>query len=186
METNTVDSINTVYAWLTLFAIFSGPVIAVLLTRWIDARSEDRGRKMLVFRNLMQTRGIRLDPAHVAALNIVEVEFYKSSNISDAFRAYIKHLMSAMPPVADQKAFFAEQNDLLIDLIFKIGKELKLDFDKRDLEKFSYVPQGWEDDQTLQRKNANLLSQILSGQRPIAVSNHFSGTSPFPDPPQRE
>ena len=177
---------NTVYAWLTLFAIFSGPVIAVLLTRWIDARSEDRARKMQVFKNLMQTRGIRLDPAHVAALNIVEVEFYKNSMIREAFRNYIRHLAAAMPPVADQAAFFEERNDLLFDLVFKIGKELKLDFDKRDLEKFSYVPRGWEDDQTLQRQNAHLLSQILSGQRPIAVSNHFSGSSPFPEPPKND
>ena len=49
---------SDIYAIATLLAIVLGPVLAVLITRHVDSRSESHGRKLNVFRNLMQTRGL--------------------------------------------------------------------------------------------------------------------------------
>ena len=67
---------ETWYALATLAAIALGPIISVIVTRILDNYREKRQRRMQVFRDLMQTRGVRLDPIHVAALNVVEIEFY--------------------------------------------------------------------------------------------------------------
>lgn len=173
-------------SWLaiaTLIAIFLGPVIAVAMTRILDERSERRKRKFEVFRNLMQTRGIRLDPIHVAALNILEIEFYNEPSVRSAYTDYIAHLSAPMPNVSEQDKFFAQRSDLFMGLLHKMGVALKFQFDKRDLERLSYVPQGWDADHTLQRKNAALLGQILNGERAIPVTNVIIGPSPFPEPP---
>lgn len=174
------------YALATLAAIALGPIIAVLATRLLDRSRESRRRRMDVFRNLMQTRGVRLDPVHVAALNVVEIEFYKDRQVRQAFQSYIHHLSSPMPAVEEQDRFFDQRSDLFMNLLSEIGSSVGLTFDKRDLERLSYVPQAWDSDQNIQRKNTEMLNQLLSGQRPLAVTHFSGGQSPYPEPPKLE
>lgn len=177
---------ETWYALATLAAIVLGPIIAILVTRLLDRNREMQWRRMDVFRNLMQTRGIRLDPIHVAALNVVEIEFFNDQKVRQAFQLYIKHLSSPQPAVGEHDRYFAQRSDLFMDLLSEIGSSVGLTFDKRDLERLSYVPQGWDSDQTMQRRNAEMLGQLLSGQRPLPIT-HFTGAqSPYPEPPKIE
>ncbi len=177
---------ETWYALATLAAIALGPIIAVVVTRLLDRNREKRQRRMDVFRSLMQTRGVRLDPVHVAALNVVEIEFYKDQEVRKAFQSYIQHLSSPMPAVGEQARFFAQRSDLLMDLLSEIGLSVGLTYDKRDLERLSYVPQGWDSDQTMQRRNAEMLGQLLSGQIAIPITHFTGGQSPYPEPPKLE
>jgi hypothetical protein len=169
---------------VTIVAIFLGPVFSVLVTRFIDKQRENKARRLKVFQDLMQTRGLRLDPLHVAALNVVELEFYHAEKVREAFRNYISHLGAPMPEQqSEQNRFFEQRSDLFIVLLSEIGKILNYHFDKRDLERNSYVPQGWDTDQSLQRRNAQLLNAILSGQRPLPIGNFLAKDSPYPEPP---
>lgn len=171
------------YALATLIALFVGPISAVLVTRKVDEYAGKYERKLNVFRSLMQTRGIRLDPVHVAALNTVEIEFYKISSVRSSFKAYVDHLGAPLPEEKQQERFFEQRTDLFTTLIFEMGKSLKYQFDKRDLERLSYVPLGWNADQTLHRNNSQLLNQLLSGGRPLPVTTFLSSHSPYPEPP---
>lgn len=174
------------YAIATLAAIVVGPILAVLVTRVLDRAGEKRRRKFEVFKSLMQTRGLRLDPVHVAALNVVEIEYYNEKEVRDAFRAYVEHLSAPMPAVEEQPRFFDQRSDLFMNVLSKMGSVLKLQFDKRDLERLSYVPQGWDNDQALQRRNMQLLGQVLGGERAIPVTSILPGPSPYPEPPKLE
>lgn len=174
------------YALATLAAIALGPIIAVIVTRVLDRTAEKRRRRLDVFRNLMQTRGVRLDPVHVAALNVVEIEFYKDKNVRRAFQSYIQHLSAPMPVVAEQNRFFEQRSDLFMDLLSEIGSSVGFIFDKRDLERLSYVPQGWDSDQNMQRRNAEMIGQLLSGQRAMPITHFTGGQSPYPEPPRIE
>lgn len=174
------------YALATLAAIVLGPIIAVVITRMLDRSAEKRRRRLDVFRNLMQTRGVRLDPVHVATLNLVEIEFYKDDDVRRAFQTYIQHLSSPMPVVAEQDRFLAQRLDLFVNLLSEIGSSVGLSFDKRDLERLSYVPQGWDSDQNMQRRNAEMLGQLLSGQRAMPITHFTGGKSPYPEPPKIE
>ena len=177
---------ETWYALATLAAILLGPIIAVAVTRLLDGSREKEKRRLDVFRNLMQTRGVRLDPVHVAALNVVEIEFYKDKQVRAAFQTYIQHLSAPMPAVAEQDRFFDQRSDLFMQLLSEIGSAVGFSFDKRDLERLSYVPQGWDSDRNAQRRNAEMLGQLLSGQRALAIT-HFTGSqSPYPEPPSIE
>lgn len=129
---------------------------------------------------------MRLDPVHVAALNIVEIEFYKDKEVREAFQAYIQHLSSPMPVVAEQDRFFDQRSDLFMDLLSEIGSSVGFRFDKRDLERLSYVPKGWDSDMSLQRRNSEMLGQVLSGQRELPITQFTGGQSPYPDPPAIE
>ena len=177
---------ETWYALATLAAITLGPIIAVLVTRLLDSSREKQRRRLDVFRNLMQTRGVRLDPVHVSALNIVEIEFYKDGRVRQAFQSYIQHLSSPMPEVREQERYFEQRSDLFMNLLFEVGSSVGLAFDKRDLERLSYVPQGWDSDQSMQRKNAEMLGQLLSGQRAIPITHTMVTQSPYPEPPRIE
>ena len=174
------------YALATLAAIALGPIIAVIVTRVHDRIAEKRRRRLDVFRNLMQTRGVRLDPVHVAALNVVEIEFYKDKDVRDAFQSYIQHLSAPMPDVAEQDRFLEQRSDLFTDLLFKIGSSVGFSFDKRDLERRGYAPQGWNSDQNMQRRNAEMLGQLLSGQSALPITYFTGEQSPYPEPPMTE
>lgn len=172
-------------SWLTLAAILVGPIAAVLATRLLDKRAETKRRKYDLFKALMQTRGIRLDPTHVAALNIIELEFYNKPDVRKAFQDYIEHLYEPEPQVSDedQNHYYNRRSDLFMELMYQVGREVGYNFDKRELDRRSYVPRGWGDDQDMARSNAHLLNQLLQGQRPIPVTNFLSHTNPYPPPP---
>jgi hypothetical protein len=177
---------ETWYLLATLGAILLGPILAVLITRFNDSRSEKRNRQVSVFRNLMQTRGTRLDPLHVSSLNLIDVEFYHDSAVRTAFRAYMEHLSAPMPVVTEQDRFFERRHDLFLTLLASIGKCVGYYFDKHDLDRLSYSPEGWNSDQVLQRRNTTMLSELLSGQRSLPVSAFAPANNPFPSPPEIE
>lgn len=171
-------------AILTLVAIVVGPIVAVLLTWLLNRKYRAHDRKLKIFRDLMQTRGIRVDPQHVAALNVIELEFYDKPLIRQSFKEYIDHLRTPIPNrEADLEQLIGKRSELLMELLCKIGAEVGYRFDKMELDRRSYAPNVWEDDQWLQRRNAQLLSAILSGERPVPVMN-FLTASPYPEPPE--
>lgn len=175
-----------VYSLATLVAILVGPIMAVVVTRKLDAQAETRRRKFELFKDLMQTRGIRLDPIHVAALNIVELEFYDHPKVRAEFKKYIEHLSSPAPNgnQDDLNRYYDQRSDQFMELIYEIGIVLGYKFDKRELDRRSYVPKGWNDDQFMQRKNASMINQLLEGQRALPITNLLSRQNPFPEAPQ--
>ena len=58
-------------------AMLLGPILAVQIQKFLEARRELRRAQMNLFHTLMQTRGNRRDPAHIGALNSIDVLFHK-------------------------------------------------------------------------------------------------------------
>lgn len=169
---------------LTILAIVLGPILAVAIDRVQQRWTDTRRRRLDIFRDLMRTRKARLDPLHVGALNLVDLEFFGREKVITALRAYLHHLSLPMPMPEGQDTFFEHRNDLLVGLLHEIGVELGYKYDKRDLDKFSYGPVGWNDDQDVQRKNMGLLNQLLSGQRALPVTPmNPPSNNPFPPAP---
>lgn len=170
---------------LTILAIVTGPVAAVLITRFFDRRHDKRRQQNEVLMSLMRTRGARLSGEHVGALNIIQLEFHGREPILAAYQRYIEHLGMPLPSVAEQHGFFIQREDRFLELIASIAHDLNYRFDKRNLERLSYVPQAWGDDESLQRANMLLLRQLLAGDRPLHVTTKpHQEHSPFPPPPE--
>jgi hypothetical protein len=120
-----------VAAWLTIIAIFLGPIVAVQLTRFLDDKKEERERKLRVFKTLMATRGVVLSWAYVEALNLIDLEFSskrrKEREVIDAWKAYLDLLSNKAIPT-DQ---WATRNvDLRVELLHKMSVVLNYPFDK--------------------------------------------------------
>ena len=88
---------------ITTAAIILGPIIAVLVTRFIDYIRAEKERKYDIFRTLMRTRETPLNWDHVGALNLIEVEFRKHPAVIDAWNAYLEHLGTELPPVEQKQ-----------------------------------------------------------------------------------
>lgn len=80
--------------WIMVAAMVLGPILAVQIQKFLEARRELRRIRMNLFHTLMQTRGNRRDPAHVQALNSIDFLFHKDKKVVDAWRIYHDHLTS--------------------------------------------------------------------------------------------
>lgn len=132
--------------WLTISAILLGPIIAIRITRYLEKRRDDYGRKERIFKMLMATRATRLAGDHVQALNMIDIEFYerkkwkknsKSQAVVEAWMEYHDHLgdKGLSPELWANKS-----NELFIELMYKMSIALGYDFDKTAIKNTSYMP----------------------------------------------
>ena len=181
-----VEKLDLVILFLTIIAIVAGPIIAVWMTRRVDESRQAYFRRLEVYRNLMLTRSVRIAPDHVRALNLVPVEFAQFDRVVEEFKKYIEHLSSPLPAVDQQELHYAQQSDIFYELLFRIGKTLGYSFDKRDLERLSYLPKGHVDDENRNRRAQNALAEILEGKRtfPVSINQPMMSAGIFPEPPK--
>src|ERR1700683_4667288 len=82
----------------TIIAVIAGPILAVLVTRYVDERRIKQTRRMNVFRTLMRTRKMRLSADHVGAINLVEIEFQGEQQVLVRWKEYWNHLAQGAVP----------------------------------------------------------------------------------------
>lgn len=174
--------------WATLVAVLLGPILAVFVTRFIDERRADRGRKMDIFRTLMRTRKLHVHVDHVAALNLIEIEFMDSPEVMKAWKAYLSNLSEELPPIENRDRFEAaikKKDSLLTKLLSEIAKTLKMSVEQIDILEGNYIPKGWFDDEWQQRQLRQHLIAVLKGEAALVVKPgpQQNPGSPYPPPP---
>ena len=159
---------------LMVLATALSPVIAVQVTRYLDDKNEERGRKLQVFKTLMATRAYTLSPAHVEALNRIDLEFSTKRSgekaVLDVWQQYLDHLGSKTlegQPWADKRV------DLLVDLLHAMGLTLGYDFNKTQIKNGTYSPTAHGRIESEQERLRQLLLELLEGKRviPMHVTN---------------
>ena len=164
----------TVSDWLVIVAIIVSPIIALRIQTWREKRKIKRERQMKIFRTLMATRGGRLLRRHVEALNMIDIEFHKSKGIVNAWKLLLDnfvHYPKENEPDYDAKlrACSKKSDELLVDLLHTMAKELKYDFDKVHLQRNVYIPRGHaelEFEHFIIRKN---LLELFSGKTALPI-----------------
>lgn len=180
-----------------IVAILLGPVLAVLVTRYVDQKRNLRERQMYVFRTLMKTRRLNTSTDHVGALNLVEIEFYGINAVIDPYKDLIRHFAAqharkieeqSGPNLSKDEQRFAdlkfndrindERNKLLTKLLHAIGRELGFNIEQLEIFEGGYTPQGWVDVDTEQRLIRRYLIDLYAGRRvvPVGVVDFRSGT----------
>jgi hypothetical protein len=166
---------------LMILATALSPLIAVQVTRYLDDRNEARGRKLLVFKTLMATRAYALAPSHVEALNRIDLEFSPKSTsekaVLDVWAQYLDHLGDT---VMDPTSWAARRAELLVELLFVMGKSLGYDFNKTQIKNGTYAPGAHgriENEQELVRQ---LTLEVLRGERPLLMHVTNRPASPIP------
>jgi hypothetical protein len=150
---------------LTIAALVLGPLLAVGATRLVDGWREKRNKRTELFKILMRTRGVRLSPEHVGALNLVEIEFYKEQKVLDALEKYFQHLNddSAKPNWAQKSVH------LFTKLLSEMARSLGYEIEQLQILTGGYAPQGWETTETRQTKIQEKLLALLEGKSSLPV-----------------
>jgi hypothetical protein len=182
------DWLNVAILVATIAAIIVGPIVAVQITLRSEASREKLRRRYQTFYSLMRTRRVTLSPEHVMALNVIQTEFHDDPKVISAYKKYIEDLSLSLPDDAKQDArlrFGADRDDAFIELMYEIGTHLEFKFDRRELAKYSYTPQGWVNIEAEQNAIRTLALELLQGKRPMPVSPFQPNpiTGKFPPPP---
>ncbi len=61
---------------ITIAAIFLGPALAAQAQKWIEKFKERHNRQLYIFCTLMHNRANTLNPEYVAALNLIDLDFF--------------------------------------------------------------------------------------------------------------
>jgi hypothetical protein len=139
-----------------------------------EERREHRKRKLEIFRKLMITLKVPLNPNHVDALNMIPVEFHPDrkadKEVLAAWRVYASHL-NQRTNGADQLARWGEKKfDLLIDLVHVMGRSLGYDIDKAAIRDNMYVPQWYIDVEEQWKGIRTSWLEVLNGERPLSMT----------------
>ncbi len=183
-----ITTTGIVIAALTGAAIIIGPIAGGYITLMISNKRHCYERKLDILRSLMRTRQLKLNPDHVAALNIIELEFYGQKSVIVPYHAYIKYLLNIPASAKDDQVKINELDDLFLNLLHALGKKLGYKFDKHELGYLGYAPRGWEQVLNLQTDNNKLINELLRGDRPLPVCCKPSpgNNDPFPPSPEHK
>ncbi len=159
---------------LIILATALSPVIAVQVTRFLDDRNEERGRKLKVFKTLMATRAYNIAPAHVEALNSIDLEFSTKrpmeKAVLDVWQQYLDHLGQTS---MEAGAWNIRRVDLLVDLLYAMGKCVGYDFNKTQIKNGTYSPTAHGRIEDEQSRIRAMTLELLEGNRdlPMRVTN---------------
>lgn len=165
---------------LMILATALSPLIAVQVTRYLDDRNEERGRKLAVFKTLMATRGYTISPRHVEALNSIDLEFLskrpKEKAVLDIWQQYLDHLGNTG---MDANAWALRRVDLLVDLLYAMGHALGYEFNKTQIKNATYSPVAHGRIEEEQDRVRALAIEVLEGRRPLGMRVvNLSGQGP--------
>jgi len=174
--------------WAVVAATIIGPLAAVFITRWNDQRREARSRLMHVYRVLMATRRSNVSQDHVAAINLVEVEFHGIKPVIEAWSSYLTHLNTPSPAGATEdqhKAWNDRRSELLALLLVRIAAHLGITKGEIEILHGGYAPNAWA--MREQRLDAvqDFAIRLSQGQAavPISVAQQTAPTNPYPPVP---
>jgi hypothetical protein len=157
--------------WLTITAIVLGPLLAFVVQNWRDNRRAHKSRKLEIYRKLMLTLKVPLNPNHVDAINSIPVEFYGDKKVLAAWRLYASHLNHRSEPGDALTRWGEKKFDLLIDLVYAIGQSLGYEAnDKASMRDQTYVPQGYANVEAEQEAMRKAVLELLTGRRPLPMT----------------
>jgi hypothetical protein len=149
---------------LTVIALVVGPIAAVIITRFLDDQRQYKSRRMDVFRTLMRTRRSVLQPDHIGALNLVEIEFASDQAVLAAWKALFTHFGTAharqeherIDMIANEEEIkkrnnvfgtriLQERQSLLAKLLHAMAKVLGFKIEQLEIFEGGYTPQFWID-----------------------------------------
>jgi hypothetical protein len=164
-------------ALASIAAIILSPIWALKIQRRLDAERELRERKIAVFRTLMSFRATRLSPHFVQALNLIDIEFTSDSerSVREAWKELQDHYNDWGRRTQDERirdeTFLLERgDDLLAELLVRMGLSLGYKFDKVQIRKGAYYPEGLGNIELEQQALRRGFMTVLSGNAALPVT----------------
>ena len=130
--------------WITLVGILIGPIVAVLITLWVDGRRRTREQQTQVMRMLLNSRHLPSDPTYTVAINSIPVEFNSSKRVMAAWHTYIdsvRYKASEENAAALYEDVRAKQTKLIYEMMRSLGYSLA----ETDIQNSAYAAGGFVD-----------------------------------------
>jgi len=159
---------SSFFAWSILAATFCGPIFAVLLTRFVDYRRDQHQRRLHILRTLMATRRTILAPEHIAALNLIEIEYLGKAKVIEAWKAYLRHLSTPFGP-NDSDRVARERENLRVKLLSEMATILGYKIEQLDIIAGGYIPQWLVDVESEQQAIRRLFAEIAAGSKSLPI-----------------
>ena len=126
--------------WINLVAIIVIPILAVIIGKYLQDRSEKRKDKMRVFTHLMSYRSFGyIDQYSVNIFNSVPIIFYDDKEVIEKYNSYLKSL-NIKPDDAQIKQKEIEDNKT--KMLEAMAKALKYKNINWELIQNPYIPKG--------------------------------------------
>ena len=166
--------------WLVIGATIAGPILAVQAQKWLERFREHKGRKLWLFQQLMASRAARVSAEHVQALNMIDLVFYGShyfgvhyrskseQAVVEAWREYHDHL-NAGAQRDGEAVWGARLEELFINLLFAIAKDVRFKFDRVQLKRGAYTPQAHGELLGEQNQIRKMMVDLLAGNRALKM-----------------
>ena len=160
----------TIADWLIIFVVLTGPLSAILLTRYLDYKKDVKKRKEDIFKTLMATRAHAASWSHVEALNRIDLEFNerdkKEKVVIDAWREYLDFL--TLPNVIGEQ-WESKRVELLVNLLHKMSQFLGYSFDKIQIKNSLYSPVSHSEIEDMQAMLRRYLKDLMEGTRSVPI-----------------
>lgn len=168
----------TTYEVLTLLGVIVGPLSAVLVTLWSQARNAARDKQLHTFRMLIGTRHAVADPAYSVAINMIPVDFNKCPKIMAAWERYMDSAYYKPSP-ENKERHYRDLTDKQTRLLFEISQHLSYRISESDLEKRVYASQSFVD-----RDQLSIQAQVawLRIANALETQNSAAGLPQGPTP----
>jgi hypothetical protein len=167
--------------WVIAFATIAGPILAVQAQKYLERWQWRRQQRIEIFYALMGTRGTRLAPAHVNALNRIELEFRprrldwlfrwraeKDKAVIEAWRIYAGLLDDTSKP-SNADVWMKEYHNLFYVLLHKLSVALGYNYEMSELLKGAYHPQGHGELERLQQELLMNAVKVVKGETALAM-----------------
>lgn len=156
---------SNLVAILTLVAIGVSPVIAVLVSVWLQDRKERRAQKLMILGALIGTRHNPVSDETVRALNLIDVVFHDNAKIRQLWREYFDMLSNQG---LENPAGWAQRQKKNLEMITEMAKALgyKKTITHLDVDRV-YYPVGLGEQA---RKNAAVLDGFLDFFKTVATA----------------
>lgn len=179
VQFNIITIAVIVNAALVILATLMGPIIAVWITRKIDAERAKTARKLDVFRAMMRNRRMHLSADYVNAFNLIEVEFQGVEAVERAFKDVFNHMNFQ----GEQPDWFDKFRRLTTRLLYAMGKNLGYEMEQLDVLEGGYSPNAFGKLEEEQATFRRLMIEVLEGKRSLPI---YQGAAPTnPEPPSQ-
>ncbi len=168
---------------INIIAVLLSPLIAVLVTVYLQDRREKRNHKMWIFRTLISTRHAPISDENVRALNTIDVVFHDCPRVRELWHEYFDMLANKG---LDNELGWNQRQKKNIELITEIAKALgyghaitHLDVDR------IYYPVGLGAQSQRSEDIANELLRVLKASGGLNVSPLKTDVEPVKNPPSK-
>jgi hypothetical protein len=153
---------------INVFALLLSPLIAVLVSVFLQSKQVKCGEKKVIFSTLIATRHSPINDQTVRALNMIDVVFYKNKNVRRLWREYYDMLHNT--GLNNDLGYKTRQTKNL-ELITEMAKDLGYgkEITALDVERV-YYPVGLGQAFTRSEDIANELLRVLKASGGLQIT----------------